>query len=984
MRLCFSHGRRAAILATTLLLVTLGPRMESPLATSPPAASELSEVMLRNLRWRSVGPAHQSGRVTDIAVAKGQPSTIYCATATGGVWKTTNNGTTWQPVFDHEGSGSIGAIAVAESDPNIVWVGTGEANASSYSSWGDGVYKSTDGGKTWIHAGLTDTHHVGRIVIDPQTPDVVYVAAVGHLWGPNADRGLFKTTDGGRTWGKTKYISDEVGFVDLVMDPSNNKTLYAAAYGRRADRFDDFDSMGISVVEGSDIYKTTDAGATWQRLSAGLPLDRLGRIGLAVSPANPNIVYASVERAPFNVKFSGPDVKRTRQLLDSDADPDPAEVQRIRGLIDKATPLVETAGAVVAGLSRAQQIQLRSLLNQGELDTGGGVFRSDDKGRTWRRTSTLNERTSYYSQIRVDPKDPKRVYVLVVRTWISTDGATTFNQINWAFSSLLTSNYIHGDFHAMWIDLRNSDHLIVGSDGGLYTSYDRGSTWEANPIPIGQFVAIAVDMRKPYFIYGGLQDNGSWAGPSATRHRSGITDNDWFKFGGADGACVQVDPTDNATVYTESQYANIVRLDLNTGRRKAIRPRAPEGDPSVRFNFVTPFIMSPHDPRTLYIGAQRLYKTTDRGDRWAPISLDLTKGQPSSDTGEGATITTIAESPVTPGVLFVGTDDGNLQVTRDGGKTWVNVSDRIPGLPRDNESRPKSWVSRLEASHFDAGTAYVSFDAHRDDDFAVYVYRTRDFGQSWEPIRANLPDGSPVRVVREDPKNRNLLFAGTERGVWVSVDAGRRWVRLMNGLPTVRVDDMLIHPRDGELVLGTHGRSIYVMDIAPLQQLTSDVLSSPVHLMQPKSATLLDIDVTRNRGASGARRIAAPNPYAALIDESDTSGAAPSGVTIDYWLAGATAQPVRLLILDLGGRTVRELTGSSDPGVNRVEWDLRSAPLPPPASWRRVGGNDSVHLSRQPSRPGPLVQPGDFRVRLQIGLTVQDRALRVEPDRSED
>jgi photosystem II stability/assembly factor-like uncharacterized protein len=979
----FSRGRLAALLVTTLLLLTVDLHTVSSLPTSLPTAGELSEVMLRNLRWRSVGPAHPSGRVTDIAVPKGQPFTIYCATATGGVWKTTNNGTTWQPVFDREGSGSIGAMAVSESDPNVVWVGTGEANASSYSSWGDGVYKSTDAGKTWTHTGLRNTHHIGRIVIDPRTPDVVYVASVGHLWGPSAERGLFKTTDGGKTWLKTLYVSDDVGVVDVVMDPSDNKTLYAAAYGRRADRFDDFDSMGISVLQGSGIYKTTDAGGTWQRSSAGLPPDRLGRIGIAVSPTRPNILYANVERAPFNVKLSGPDVERIRQLLDSDADPGPAEIQRIRGIVDDRTPQGEAGTAVVVGLSRTQQIQLRTLLNQGDLDTGGGVFRSDDTGRTWRRTNPVNERASYYSQIRVDPKDSELVYALFVRTWISTDGGTTFSQTEWAFSSYLTGNYIHGDFHAMWIDPTNSNHLIVGSDGGLYTSYDRGATWEAHPMPTGQFAAVAVDMRKPYFIYGGLQDNGSWAGPSATRHRSGITDSDWFKLGGADGAYVSVDPTDNATVYTESQYANISRLDLKTGRRKAIRPSAPEGEPPVRFNFITPFIMSPHDSRTLYIGAQRLYRTTNRADTWTPISPDLTKGRPSPETGEGATITAIAESPMTQGVLYVGTDDGNLQVSRDGGKTWVNVADRVPGLPKDSAGRSKSWVNRLEASHFDAGTVYASFDAHRDDDFAVYLYRTRDFGERWESIGTNLPEGSPVRVIREDPKNPNLLFAGTERGAWVSVDGGRRWLPLMNALPTVRVDDMVIHPRDAELVAGTHGRSVYVMDISPLQQLTSAVLSSPVHLFDPKPVTLLDIDVTRNRGASGARPVSAPNPYSALASDSDTSGAAPSGATIDYWLSMGTDQRVRVVIRDAEGHTVRELTGSSDPGLNCAAWDLRQASLAPLPSWRRVGSNDSVHLSRETSRPGRLVEPGDYRVRLEIGAMVEERVLRVEPDRSE-
>ena len=430
-----------------------------------------------------------------------------------------------------------------------------------------------EGGSTWKRMGLADTHHIGRIVIDPVDPDIVYVAALGHLWGPNAERGLYKTTDGGETWHKAMFIGEDVGFVDVTMDPADRNTLYAAAYARRSDRFDDFDSVGIYVLDGGGLYKTTDGGETWSPLRAGLPSERVGRIGIAIAPANPDIVYAIVEVAPRWIHPPEASVDRLRELLRQDERPDQSELARIK-LMMGAAPRGDLSGSIVAGLSRRQQSQMRVLLDLDELDTGGGLFRSDDKGESWRRVNKLNEREGYYSQIRVDPADADYVYVLWVRTWESTDGGRRLQQKGWAFSSWLTSDFIHGDFHAMWIDPENSDHLIVGSDGGLFTSYDGGDHWENHPMPVGQFVGIAVDLQQPYWVYGGLQDNGNWGGPSATRHRSGIADRDWFKLGTAEGGYVQVDPGDPATIYIESQYANVHRLDMKKGVRTSIRPRA--------------------------------------------------------------------------------------------------------------------------------------------------------------------------------------------------------------------------------------------------------------------------------------------------------------------------------------------------------------------------------------------------------------------------
>jgi photosystem II stability/assembly factor-like uncharacterized protein len=960
------------------------------------AAPPADDTLVGQLPWRSIGPANMSGRVTDIAVPKGIPTTVYCATATGGVWKTVNNGTTWTAIFNDYGTGSIGTVAVADSNPDIVWVGTGEANASSYTSWGDGVYKSTDGGRTFAHMGLADTHHIGRILIHPTDPRIVYVAALGHLWGPNTERGLYRTRDGGATWKNVKFISEDAGFVDMAMDRRNPQVIYAAAYARRSDRFDDFDSVGIAVLKGGGIFKTTDGGDTWAELTNGLPRQRVGRIGLEVARSAPDRIYAIVEVAPVSIAIAPTALERIRVLLRGEKAPESAEATSLRELIRARAP-GDAKSAVVAGLSRSEQAQVRVLLGMDAPDTGGGVFRSDDAGRTWKRTNPLNEREGYYSQIRADPNDADRVYALMVRTWSSSDGARTFEQEGWAFSSSVTSDFIHGDFHALWIDPANANHMIVGSDGGLYSTYDRGAHFEAHQMPIGQFVGIGVDMQRPYFVYGGLQDNGTWGGPSATRHRSGVTTGDWYRVAGADGAYTHVDPANPNLIYTASQYGNLLRVDLATGQRRSIRPRASRGEPALRFNYIAPFILSARSPSTLYMGAERVFRSTNRGESWSAISPDLTKGKPNADTGEGATITTVAESPNDPAVLWAGTDDGNLHVTRDGGATWTNVADKLPGAPRSNGGAMKSWVSRVEASRVAAGTAYVSLDAHRDDDRAAYLYRTTDYGQSWESIVANLPADVPIHVVREDRRNQNLLFVGTETSIFASIDRGRTWRRLANGIPTVRVDDLVIHPRDPELVAGTHGRSLYVLDISALEELTPPVLDSDAHLFTIRPTAILNIDLTRNKAASGARRFAAPNPFSELVmetdpsgarrfavpnayNELDASGAAPSGAAVYYYLKAKAASPVTIAIVDSKGDLVRELTGTGERGINRVLWDLRRPPLPPEPPWRRVGGNDSRRLAALPDRPGAFIEAGDYQVRLRVDGRTLEQALRVDPD----
>jgi len=852
--------------------------------------AQLDESVLKNLAWRNVGPAGAGGRVVDFAVAGDWPYHIYAATGSGGLFKSTNNGVTWEPIFDRQSSNSIGDVAVDPNNPDVVWVGTGEANARNSVSWGDGVYKSTDGGKTWTNVGLKDSHHIGRIVVDPRNPNTVYVAALGHLWGPNEDRGLFKTTDGGRTWTKTLFIDQDTGFVDVAMDFFDSNTLYAAAYQVRRDGFAGGDP-GTGWGPGSGIYKTTDAGRTWKKVIKGLPTGDLGRIGLDVSMSNPNVVYAIVQTP----------TTAPREGAGGEGGPPPAPTGP-KAMKD------------------------------------GGVFRSDDRGESWTWMNPLNPRPFYYSQIRIDPSNENHVFVLGTNYSVSDDGGKNFR----------TENVnIHVDHHALWIDPKSPKHMLIGNDGGIYATYDGGRTWDfMNQIAISQFYSVDVDMRKPYFIYGGVQDYCSWGGPSATRNSVGITVSDWYKIQTGDGFQARVDPTDYTIIYAESQNGGLIRHDLKSGRNVNIKPRPKYGDPAYRFNWETPIMLSPHDPKTLYVGGNFLFKSTDRGDSWTVISPDLT-------TDKVGTITGVTESPIRAGVLYAGTDDGNVHVTRDGGKTWTNITDRFPGRSG------KRWVSRVVASRFSPGTAYVAFDGHRNDDYATYIYRTTDFGDTWTSIRANLPASEPVRVIREDTKNRNLLFLGTEFAAYVSIDGGGDWTRLMQNLPTVPVADMIVHPRDPDLLAATHGRSLYIVDISPLQQLTETVLSSDAHLFNPRPAVAFNYKVFSDDQFLANKRFVAENPE--------------YGAAIYYYLKEAATADVKLTILDQKGTVLRELAGSKDRGINRIQWDLRY-PTPQTDGAAQPGGGFNGPLV------GPLVDPGQYTARLTIGDKQQTVSISVEPD----
>jgi photosystem II stability/assembly factor-like uncharacterized protein len=906
------------------------------LATSAPAVQAQDdgvgtplERALGGLEWRQIGPAVMGGRIADVAVVESDPAIFYVGTASGGVWKTTNHGTTWEPLFDDQPTASVGDVTLAPSNPNIVWVGSGEPQNRQSSPWGNGVYKSMDAGRTWRLMGLTETRHIGRIAIHPTNPDIVYVAAVGHLWGPNEERGVFKTTDGGRTWSKVLYIDENTGAIDLVMDPGDPRTLFAAMYQRRRTAWG-FNGGG----PGGGIYRTLDAGATWERLTSGLPDGDLGRIGLDIYRRDGNLVYAVVE-----------------------ADP----------------------GGGFGGFRSSQE---------GERPKRkGGVFRSTDRGETWEHMSDWNPRPMYFSLIRIDPNNPERIYLGGVNLSVSEDGGKTWNRN--------AARGVHSDHHALWIDPKSPNHLIMGSDGGVSVSFDRSKNWRMyDNLPIGQFYEIGVDMRDPYYVCGGLQDNGSWCGPSRTNTTRGIRNGDWYNIYSGDGFYVRIDPNDHTVVFAESQNGNVGMLNLNAMERRFLRPEPPgetetreEESPfasGYRWNWNTPIVLSAHDPSTIYVGGNVVLKSTDRGVTWQEVSPDLTKQIDRSEleimgvkpTGrtlsrhDGVSsygnITTISESPLNADVLYAGTDDGNVQATRDGGATWTDLTPRVRGVPE------RTYVSRLVASAHAEGTVYAAFDGHYSDDYKPYVYVSTDYGQSWRKITDGLPEWS-VNVIAEHPGNANLLFLGNEIGVYVSIDGGRQWARFKNNLPTVPVDDIKVHPRENDLIVGTHGRSIWIVDdISPLEELTAEVLAAPVQLFSGRPAT-----VANRFSPQGWQpgSFAAPNP--------------PAGALIRYYLSEDLGQravtgagdngdgdaKVKLAVLDAAGEVIRELEGPGTAGIQQVVWDLRLAPPYEPEEEEQSG------FSRFFGRPrGPRVLPGRYTVRLEAAGQSLTGAIEVRGD----
>ncbi|MEO6222773.1 MAG: hypothetical protein ABIP90_05950, partial [Vicinamibacterales bacterium] len=885
-----------------------------------PATRPLTAADLSGLRFRNIGPANMSGRFVDLAVVERDPYTFYAASATGGIFRTSDNGVTFSPVFEKEPVHSIGAIAVNQANPNILWVGTGERANRQSSSWGDGVYKSTDAGKTWTNVGLRDSHHIGRIVLHPSNPDVAFVAAMGHLWGPNDERGLYRTIDGGRSWSQVIKINYDTGIVDVAMDPSNPSILYAAAYQRRRTAFG-FDGGG----PGSGLYKSTDGGTTWRKLSGhGLPVGEYGRIGISIYRKDPRVVYVSIEQG---------------------------------GKYNASTAYI-----------------IRK----------GGVYRSDDKGENWTFKSDWNPRPMYASQILVDPNDDQRIY-MVNSYSVSDDGGATFRPMRQS---------LHGDDRLVWVDVRDSRHVIKLDDGGIGISYDRGQKWLYIPsLPVSQFYRVALDNAVPYNVYGGLQDNGCWMGPSATYQSSGILNEDWKRLCGGDGFFVEPDPDDPQRVYAASQFLGLARNDVRTGQSSDVRPGDPTGaiggrrnfdvyaqklpDPTLGnamhpANWDAPFLLSPHDTKTIYAGGQHLFRSRDRGTTWEDLgdmttgidrrSLPIMERLPTDDTlslDDGVpywpTISTLAESVRVKGLIYVGADDGRLRVSRDEGKTWTNVDARVPGLPKG------AWFSGIASSRHADGTVYMVVDNHRSDDFANYVYRSTDFGQTWTSIAGDLPAKRVARTIREDARNPNLLYLGTEFGLFVTMDGGAHWVALGANMPTVPVNDLAVHPRDQDLVLATHGRGVWILDgVNALQELTPAVAASASALFTPKPADM--IRYTNLKAHMGDMVFRGENPA--------------SGGAIDYWI-GETASDVVLSIHDGTGAEINRVPAATKRGVNRVVWNLRFADLSTggaavPTDEEGGGGGGRV--------PGPYVAPGVYTARLRVDGQTHEKKITVRED----
>lgn len=719
----------------------------------------------RDLRWQFLGPTNVSGRVTDVAIPapRGATYTMLVAGASGGVWKTDNEGTTWTPVFEHAPSTSIGDVTLAPSNAEIVWIGTGEANILRSSMAGCGVYKSTDGGASWQHKGLTDTHTIPRIVVHPHHADIVYVAASGHEWTENPERGVYKTDDGGDTWEQVFFVDERTGVIDLVMDPADSDTLYAATWQRQRKLWND--PRNDAGSDGSAIYKTTDAGRNWRSITEGLPPARFrGRIGLDVCRTQPNVVYALIDN--YDVADAS--------LLDEEE--------------------VETDS-----YGRPKQKTIK----------GAEVYRSDNRGASWRKVSESNRAmlrlsSTYgwvFGQIRVDPSDPDVVYVMGLALNVSRDGGKTFERLRG----------MHGDHHALWIDPGNPRYLVNGNDGGVSVSYDGGANWRSftDNLPIVQFYNVACDMAEPFHVYGSIQDHGSRrAVVDLRRGRDRIQPRAWESAPGGEASYHAVDPTDADTVYFEGFYGSIGRADLGSDKRLTLTPKPAADEPPLRGQWLAPFLISPHNPRILYHGMNRLYRSLDRGANFEPISPDLTADDEAT-MGDIPfhTLTTISESPLAFGEIYVGSDDGRVHVTVDDGRNWHRV---------DRGLVPDRWISRVEASRWDAATVYVAQNGKRHDDFAPYLWKSTDYGSTWTSLAGDLPLG-PINVVREDPKNRELLYVGTDLGVYVSTDRGETWDVLGGGLPTTFVHDLVVHPRDDVLVIATHGRGMYALDVRSLQ-----------------------------------------------------------------------------------------------------------------------------------------------------------------------
>jgi photosystem II stability/assembly factor-like uncharacterized protein len=888
---------------STLLLLGIGLSIHVQ-------GQELTSEILDGLPLRNIGPAAMSGRIVDLAVNESDPYTFYAATATGGIWKTTNNGVSFEPVFENENTHSIGAIALNQEHPNIIWVGTGERANRQSNSWGDGVYVSHDEGKTWKNIGLKDSHHIGRIALHPTDTAVAYVAAMGHLWGPNEERGLYKTSDGGKSWEQLIYVDENTGVVDVAMDPSDPNILYAATYQRRRKPYG-FHGGG----PGSGLHKSTDGGQTWKELTNGLPEGDYGRIGISIFRENPEVVFISLEQG---FQYNASTAYNERRA---------------------------------------------------------GLYRSKDKGESWELMSDWNPRPMYASQPLVDPSDESRIYMMNQYSYSSDSGRT--------FTAPRQS--LHGDDRILWVNPKDSRHVIKGDDGGIGISYDRGIQWLfINNLPVSQYYRVTVDDAKPYNVYGGLQDNGSWVGPSETYRADGILNEDWKRLGGGDGFLNQVDQNDPDVVYTESQYLGLSRLNMKNGQRQSIRPGDPKGKIGARRNWDAwgpgipepelgnamapgnwdgPFFLSKHDPNTIYAGTNVLWKSTDNGSTWLSLGDLTTKvnrrellimGQrPDENTAsldDGIpyypTLTAIAEDLFTPGILYVGTDDGLLQVSWDDGKTWNDMTSALSGLPKE------TWINTFEPSKHKAGTAYVAINNYRNDDFKNYIYKTTDFGKTWKSVEGDLPPNRVARTLREDPKNPDLLYLGTEFGLFISIDGGNHWAELKSNMPTLPFNDLVIHPRNNDLVLGSHGRGVWILDhVNALQEMTPEVLKNSAALFSISEAQI--INYSRDGAHTGDMYYRGENPD--------------FGAALDYYLKDSvSADIISLKIYDSQGNSVSEVKAKNKAGLHRIMWDLRYQ-------------NDQAGSGRS-RMSGPYVNPGLYTAKLNVNGEEYEQKFRVSDD----
>ena len=893
-----SIGRN--LLLSFLVCVLCGSLSISLMGKSTAKGKELFSCFV----YRNLGPFRAGAWISDIAVPENpgpeHKYTFYVAARNGGVWKTVNNGTTFFPIFDEYGVNAIGAVEVAPSNPDVVWVGTGEDSNARLAFYGNGIYKSVDGGKTFQNMGLKDSHHIGRIVIHPQNPDVVYVAVMGHLFSANEERGVFKTVDGGKTWEKVLYLNERIGMVDLCLNRKNPDILFAAAYEK--ERFPWHYEPG---GEGSRIYRTKDGGKHWEKLSRGLPGGKLGRIGIDLHRANPDIVYAVIQNLNQKPGIKEKPAREFDEFTDHSFD----------DLI------------------------------------GGEVYRSDDGGDTWRKVSDpgvdVSGKAAYsFNEISVDSVNPDRVYIIGVYMQYSLDGGKTWPK-GWQDQKLFINNF--GDVRTFWIDPDDPGHMMLGSDGGLYVTYDGGkTTFHLYQIPLGEIYAVEVDGTDPYNIYASLQDHEVWKGPVNSWSGS-VGIEDWVIVGMWDGMYSKVNPENNRWLYFTTQFGKHHRVDQLQGERVEIAPRASEGKPFFRYTWTTPIALSPHNPDIIYTGGQMLLRSLNRGETWEETSPDLTSNDPIKIAGKGhimfCTITTISESPRKAGVIWVGTDDGKVHVTRDHGAHWQEVTASInkAGGPRD------TWVSRVFASSHDEAVAYVTKSGYSEDVFKPFIYSTRDYGKSWEDISSNLPS-APVSVVFEDRVNPDLLFVGNDQGVYFTLNGGREWIPLRNNMPPVPVRDLLIHPREKDLVVGTYGRGVWVTHIAPFEELNEKILEEEFYLFHIVDRPVMNFSQRASWGnfhMTGDAHLRTPNE--------------PSGFQIFYYQRDKREQPLELSIEDGEGKEVARLKTENEAGIHKIVWN---SPDKEPGTFMFILTDGKKMLSRKgtlkPRIFWPVGNPGQM------------------------